>query len=89
MMDPNAAALEDILRALRVSPALLAAAFCQMTEDDQARTIQAIGALTAQWGAMARDTQAIRIGEWLRDHDDATHYGKQFVRDIAAAMKES
>lgn len=65
----------------------LAALWCGMTDDDQARFFEEVGKNVSKWGTGAWDMQAHRIAEHLKTCACITDLGRNAVRGIASRLE--
>lgn len=71
-----------------LTPAQLAAIWCELDDDAQAQFFIEAAHLAAKWGPLARDTQARAIGAHLRTCTCSNDETRRFVMTIAAEVGE-
>lgn len=64
----------------------LAAAFCEMDDDQQARFFVEVARIVATWEPVARSMQPMLIGKHLGECDCSTDEARELVRDIASGI---
>jgi len=65
------------------TPLMLAEAFCDMNDEDQAQSFIEVTALMGRWGPGKRSMQAHYIGEHLRVCACSNEATRDFVQEIA------
>lgn len=72
---------------VKLTPAQLAEAFCEMDDDAQAQFFVECAKIMDTWGVLARQMQSMLIGNHLRDCECSTLQARELVEMIADSMK--
>ncbi len=71
-----------------MTPSGIASLFCELSDEDQARTIVEIGRIMETWPGGGRTMQAHMVGRKMKEAGTFGYSGKEFVREVAEAFGE-